>query len=134
MLLGASSMPRSKPPQSQSGTWCKDSDGVATNQIRWLRGMAVATSTRDTSFRSKLHLMALDSSMVNYVTDSIACRRAAESLRREQYGVDTGALTSLYLVRYGPTRFFGADGAKIGEWMGWTVFDSAFAPLAQVGH
>ena len=64
----ASSMRPSVPLHRPARTWCRDSDGVATNQIRWLRGMAVATSTRDTLFRCQLHLMAIDSSTVAYVT------------------------------------------------------------------
>ena len=116
------------------GTWCYDSDGAAQEQIAWLRSMATATSPRDTTFRGELRLMPVDPSAVAFVADSVACRRAAESLRRAEFGVDTGALAAVSLIRYGAMRYVGSSKKSMGEWQGWIVFDTSFAPLASVAH
>lgn len=116
------------------GTWCYDFDGTAKAQVAWLKSMATATSPRDTTFRGELRLMPVDPAAVAFVADSVACRRAAESLRRAEFGVDTGELASISLIRYGSTRYVGASQMPMSEWQGWIVFDTSFAPLASVAH
>ncbi len=56
-----------RPPQSQSGTWCKGL-GQCYDQPKSVGFGAWPSRPRrqGTSFKIKLHLMALDSSMVNY--------------------------------------------------------------------
>jgi hypothetical protein len=117
-----------------AGTWCYDLDGAAKAQIAWLRSMATATSPRDTTFRGELRLMPVNPAAVAFVVDSVACRRAAESLRRAEFGVDTGTLASISLIRYGATRYVGLSKRSAGDWQGWIVFDTTFAPLASVAH
>ncbi|MGH7656493.1 MAG: hypothetical protein ACREN6_17730 [Gemmatimonadaceae bacterium] len=116
------------------GTWCYDFDGTAKAQVVWLKSMATATSPRDTTFRGELRLMPIDPSAVAFVADSVACRRAAESLRRAEVGADTGELASISLIRYGSMRYVGASQKPMSEWQGWIVFDTSFAPLASVVH
>jgi hypothetical protein len=116
------------------GTWCYDFDGTAKAQVAWLKSMATATAPRDTTFRGELRLMPVDPATIAFVADSVACRRAAESLRRAEFGVDTGELSSVSLIRYGSMRYVGASQKAMSEWQGWIVFDTSFAPLASVAH
>jgi hypothetical protein len=130
--LGASveSAPRLAPAMTTG--WCNDSDGVVTATISRLRELAVATTQRDTGLGSQLHLMAVSPASITYVTDTTACRRAAEAARRLAYGADTGSLTAGYLIRYGDQRYLASSRKRFGEWMGWIVFDSSFVALASV--
>jgi hypothetical protein len=133
-LLGSTKPPAISAVRVKPGTWCFDSDGAAKAQIVWLRTMATATAPRDTTFRGELRLMPVDPGAVAFVADSVACRRAAESLRRAEFGVDTGALASISLIRYGSMRYVGTAQKSMGDWQGWIVFDTSFAPLASVAH
>lgn len=133
-LLGATRTGRAVPAPHMPGTWCYAYDGAAQAQVAWLRSIAIATAPRDTTFRGELRLMPVDPTAVAFVADSVACRRAAEGLRRAEFGADTGTLALISLIRYGSTRYVGASQRSMTEWQGWVVFDTSFAPLASVAH
>ena len=133
-LMGSTGRSTPAAGHGKPGTWCYDSDGAATAQIAWLRTMATATAPRDTTFRGELRLMRVDPRAVAFDADSVACRRAAESLRRAEFGADTGALAAISLIRYGALRYVGSSKKAMGDWQGWIVFDTSFAPLASVAH
>jgi hypothetical protein len=128
--LGALGAPaRSYGASRKAISFCVDSSGFATNSLAEFRSLATTTDTARVAMRTQAFLPATSSDSVRLITASDVCLRAAQSIRRSRFQADTGPLSTMVLLRYGSTRFVGLDGAKSGEWMLWTVFDTSFAKV-----
>ena len=116
---------------------CRDSTGYAGGMIARLKKIATTTDSAEAANRVKILLSATTADSVQLVKDSVLCNRAAWSLRRSRYGVDTGTLETFHLVRYGLLRYVGYTGAGSVDpaeksYAYWYIFDSSFAPLLAV--
>ena len=112
---------------------CLDSTETLGGTIVDLRAMATTSDTSILSERTLLHLSSANSDSIRTVSDTTLCGRAAASFRHAKYGVDTGALVSVFLIRYDSTRYVASNLSRMGEWTSWAVMDSSFAILATIG-
>jgi hypothetical protein len=107
---------------------CFDTSASDGDMIRQLQTYASTADTILLRRRGNMGLSATSPDSVQLVRDSAACDRTSRTFRRIRFGVDTGPLDTVLLIRYGQ-KYVGTDFAPVGEWMLWSVLDTSFTVL-----
>ena len=132
LLVGAAALGATSSDPARAlrhASFCRDSTASVGFVLRSLREKATTTDTLKLRMRNLQFLPATTPDSVQLVTATELCERASRSLRRSEFGVDTGPLQPVHLIRWGNTRYVGSALAPVGEWTGWVVFDTSFVGL-----
>lgn len=111
---------------------CGTPAGWATDFRNHVSEVATGTDSASIETRTLWNIPAVADSQVAFVSDSAKCERAAHA-HAVAANLDTTNPPPVFLIRVGPTRYFAFNGQRVGEFMLYYLFDSAFVKLTAIG-
>jgi hypothetical protein len=109
--------------------------GLQTEFSDDFRGYVVdldtASDAESAELRDTLRLPVVDTSLIQFETDSATCHRAAVAHAR-QLDMDTLNPERVWALRVGSTRYIVFNGTLMGEHFVRIVFDSGFVELSRM--
>jgi hypothetical protein len=111
---------------------CRARSGPADGFRYYITALDTATSLDGSGKRRFWYLPSVAASEIYFVSDSVACERAARA-HASTISADTANPAPVHLLRVGATRYITFNFTSVGEWFHYVILDSSFAVVGTRG-